>query len=46
VAVTAIRPDGSTVEFDASVRIDTPGESEYYRHGGIMQFVLRHLLTS
>jgi aconitate hydratase len=32
------------VEFDAVVRIDTPGESEYYRHGGIMQFVLRSLL--
>ncbi|HEX6337924.1 MAG TPA: aconitate hydratase [Jiangellaceae bacterium] len=46
VAVTATRPDGSTVEFDAVVRIDTPGEAEYYRHGGIMQFVLRHLLAS
>jgi aconitate hydratase len=32
------------VEFDARVRIDTPGEAEYYRHGGIMQFVLRSLL--
>jgi aconitate hydratase len=31
-------------EFDARVRIDTPGEAEYYRHGGIMQFVLRSLL--
>jgi aconitate hydratase len=46
VAVTATRPDGSTVEFDAVVRIDTPGEAEYYRHGGIMQFVLRHLVAS
>jgi aconitate hydratase len=27
------------------VRIDTPGEAEYYRHGGIMQYVLRSLLT-
>jgi aconitate hydratase len=26
------------------VRIDTPGEADYYRHGGIMQFVLRSLL--
>jgi aconitate hydratase len=26
------------------VRIDTPGEADYYRHGGIMQFVLRQLL--
>jgi aconitate hydratase len=46
VAVTASRPDGSTIGFDAVVRIDTPGEAEYYRHGGIMQFVLRHLLAS
>ncbi|HET6562190.1 MAG TPA: aconitate hydratase [Marmoricola sp.] len=30
--------------FDAVVRIDTPGEADYYRHGGIMQFVLRSLL--
>ncbi|MGI8528469.1 MAG: aconitate hydratase, partial [Geodermatophilaceae bacterium] len=32
------------VEFQAVVRIDTPGEAEYYRHGGIMQYVLRSLL--
>jgi aconitate hydratase len=32
------------VEFDAVVRIDTPGEADYYRHGGIMQYVLRQLL--
>jgi aconitate hydratase len=38
VVVTA---DGS--EFRAVVRIDTPGEAEYYRHGGIMQYVLRSL---
>ena len=31
-------------EFEARVRIDTPGEADYYRHGGIMQFVLRSLL--
>ncbi|OBJ72646.1 aconitate hydratase [Mycobacterium sp. 1274756.6] len=31
-------------EFDAVVRIDTPGEADYYRHGGIMQYVLRQLL--
>ncbi|HEU4542410.1 MAG TPA: aconitate hydratase [Jiangellaceae bacterium] len=46
VAVTATRPDGSTVEFDAVIRIDTPSEAEYYRHGGIMQYVLRTLLAS
>jgi aconitate hydratase len=39
VRVTA---DGK--EFDAVVRIDTPGEADYYRHGGIMQYVLRSLL--
>ena len=33
-----------TAEFEAVVRIDTPGEAEYYRHGGIMQYVLRSLL--
>lgn len=32
------------IEFDAKVRIDTPGEADYYRHGGIMQYVLRQLL--
>ncbi|GLV50706.1 aconitate hydratase [Thermobispora bispora] len=32
-------------EFQAIVRIDTPGEAEYYRHGGIMQYVLRNLLA-
>jgi aconitate hydratase len=31
-------------EFEARLRIDTPGEADYYRHGGIMQFVLRSLL--
>ncbi len=31
-------------EFDAVVRIDTPGEADYYRHGGILQYVLRQLL--
>jgi aconitate hydratase len=37
-----VRADGK--EFAAVVRIDTPGEAEYYRHGGIMQYVLRSLL--
>jgi len=30
-------------QFTATVRIDTPGEADYYRHGGIMQYVLRSL---
>ncbi len=34
------------VEFDARVRIDTPNEWQYYRHGGILHYVLRGLLTS
>ena len=36
----------SNVEFDAVVRIDTPGEADYYRNGGILQFVLRNMLRS
>jgi aconitate hydratase len=43
VAVTATRPDGQVIRFDAVVRIDTPGEADYYRHGGILQYVLRQL---
>jgi aconitate hydratase len=54
--VTALN-DGSTprtvrvatdsgVEFDAVVRIDTPGEADYYRHGGILQYVLRRMIAS
>lgn len=41
--VTATKEDGSTVEFDAVVRIDTPGEADYYRNGGILQYVLRQI---
>ncbi len=41
--VTARRDDGSEVSFEARVRIDTPGEATYYRHGGILQYVLRSL---
>jgi len=40
-------PEGKqTVEFDAVVRIDTPGEADYYRNGGILQYVLRGLAGS
>ncbi|XBH23069.1 aconitate hydratase AcnA [Jonesiaceae bacterium BS-20] len=45
VMVTATKTDGSTVEFDAVVRIDTPGEADYYRNGGILQYVLRSLVA-
>lgn len=44
VVVVAAKADGSTVTFDAVVRIDTPGEADYYRHGGILQYVLRSML--
>jgi aconitate hydratase len=37
-------PGAKVIEFDAVVRIDTPGEADYYRNGGILQYVLRSLL--
>ncbi|WP_306508092.1 aconitate hydratase [Corynebacterium sp.] len=46
VHVTATKESGETVEFDAKVRIDTPGEADYYRHGGILQFVLRQMVKA
>jgi aconitate hydratase len=45
VHVTATK-NGGTVEFDAVVRIDTPGEADYYRNGGILQYVLRNMLKT
>jgi aconitate hydratase len=46
VHVTATKSDGSKTEFDAVVRIDTPGEADYYRNGGILQYVLRNMLKA
>ncbi|HEY4419378.1 MAG TPA: aconitate hydratase [Pseudonocardia sp.] len=46
VHVSATKENGEKVEFDATVRIDTPGEADYYRNGGIMQYVLRGMLRS
>ncbi|QHO90798.1 aconitate hydratase AcnA [Actinomyces sp. 432] len=43
VTVTARRDDGEQVTFEAAVRIDTPGEADYFRNGGILQYVLRGL---
>jgi aconitate hydratase len=43
IGVTATRPDGSKVHFLARSRVDTPQEALYYRHGGILQYVLRQL---
>ncbi len=45
ITVNAQRADGTTLDFNARVRIDTPQEVLYYRHGGILQFVLRGLLA-
>jgi aconitate hydratase len=44
VTVQARRDDGTTFDFKALVRLDTPQEMEYYRHGGILHYVLRQLL--
>ena len=44
VSVEALAPGGRVVEFTAIVRIDTPGEADYYRNGGILPYVLRSLL--
>ncbi len=46
VQVTATRPNGKTVEFEAKARIDTPQEGEYYRNGGILPYVLRQLIAN
>jgi len=44
LTVTATAPDGSEKQFEALARIDTLVELDYYKHGGILQFVLRQLL--
>ena len=46
VKVVATRLDGTSAEFAAAVRIATPQEAEYYRHGGILHYVLRQLLKN
>jgi aconitate hydratase len=46
VTVTATPPDGAPRKFNVRVRIDTPKEREYYRHGGILQYVLRQLAAA
>ena len=46
LTVRAMEDDGEVQEFTAICRIDTPAELEYYRHGGILEFVLRQLLQS
>jgi aconitate hydratase len=44
--VHATREDGTEVTFEATVRIDTPQELEYYRNGGILPYVLRQVATT
>ncbi len=46
LTVTATPDGGSAVQFKARLRIDTPKEREYYRHGGILQYVLRQLAAT
>ncbi|MHB8765081.1 MAG: aconitate hydratase AcnA [Deferrisomatales bacterium] len=46
VTVTARGEGGAVRSFEATVRVDTPVEMDYYRHGGILQYVLRRLLRS
>ena len=43
LTITAIKDDGTSIQFEAQVRLDTPVEVEYYRNGGILHTVLRQL---
>jgi aconitate hydratase len=45
ITVTATKPDGRRIEFNTLVRVDTPIEVDYYRHGGILHYVLRDFLS-
>ena len=45
VTVTASRTDGTAVEFTVLARVDTATEVDYYRNGGILQYVLRDLVS-
>jgi aconitate hydratase len=46
LTVSATRPDGSSLGFRAAIRIDTPQELQYFRHGGILEYVLRQIARS
>ena len=46
VTVTATADSGKAVRFEVRVRIDTPKERDYFRHGGILHYVLRQLAGS
>ena len=45
IVVVAHRKNGEAIEFEATVRLDTPVEVEYFRNGGILQTVLRKLAS-
>lgn len=44
LSVTAEKSNGEKITFAVRLRIDTPGEADYFRHGGILQYVLRQLV--
>ena len=46
MTITAHKVDGSSIEFDAIVRLDTPVEVDYYNNGGILQTVLRNIANN
>ena len=46
VTLSTTRTNGEVVSFNVRLRIDTPTEAEYFRHGGVLNFVLRHLAQS
>src|SRR5205085_8938427 len=46
VTVHGVRPEGGEISFRVKARLDTPEELGYYRHGGILQYVLRQLARS
>jgi aconitate hydratase len=45
LTVKAVKPDGATVDFEVIARLDTEVEVDYFRHGGILPFVLRKLMA-
>ena len=46
LTVEAVREDGTSFSFEVEARIDADAETEYYRHGGILQMVLRNLIAT
>jgi aconitate hydratase len=46
IAVTATNSSAETTEFSVEARIDSEVEMDYYRHGGVLQYVLRKMLTT